>query len=137
MKVVLDSYIIIDVLRPNPDYETDANKVFILIWQNKITPYICASSLTDIFYILRKVQGAEKAKETIANLITAANIIPLAESDCTNALALPMSDFEDAIIVESASKISADFIVSRDEKLIKTKTEIKVITPKQLIELIN
>jgi len=137
MKVVIDSNIIIDVLRPNPDFETDAKKVFQLIWQNKITPYICANSLTDIFYILRKVQGTEKTKETMINLMTAANILPLTENDCANALASPMDDFEDAIIAVSAYKINADYIVSRDEKFMKAATTIEVITPKQLIDKVS
>ena len=134
MKVVIDSNVVLDALRPNPDFEAEAKSVFQLIWQDKITPYMCANSLTDIFYVLQKVQGAEKTKITIANLITAVKIVPLTESDCTDALALPMNDFEDAIIAVCARKISADYIVSRDEKFIKAGTEVEVITPKQLME---
>ena len=137
MKVVIDNNVVIDVLRPNPEFELDAKKVFQLIWQDKISPYLCANSLTDIFFILQKVQGAEKAKAAIANLITAINIIPLTESDCTEALALPMNDFEDAVIAVCAQKINADYIVSRDEKFIKARNSVKIITPKQLIERVQ
>jgi len=84
-----------------------------------------------------KRTGAENAKETISNLITALNIIPLTESDCKSALELPVKDFEDAIIAVCARKIDADFIVSRDECLIKAKTEVKVVSPKQLIDVVN
>ncbi|MCL1916793.1 MAG: PIN domain-containing protein [Peptococcaceae bacterium] len=136
MKVMIDSNIAIDALRPNPDFETDARKVFRLIWEEKITPYMCANSLTDIFYILQKVQGAEKTKDTLRNLITAINIAPLTENDCADALILPMTDFEDAIIAVCAQKINADYIVSRDEKFIKAGTEVEVITPKHLINMI-
>jgi len=134
MKVVIDSNVAIDALRPNPDFETDAKRVFQLIWQDKIVPYMCANSLTDIFYIIRKVQGAEKAKATVTNLIAAMNITPLTVDECADALALPINDFEDAIIAVCAKKINADCIVSRDEKFINAGTEIEVVTPKQLIE---
>ena len=137
MKVVIDTNLVIDALKPNPDFEADAKKIFHLIWQDKITPYICANSLTDIFYILKKVQGAGKTKITIANLITATNILPLTENDCANALALPINDFEDAIIAVCAHKINADYIVSRDEKFIKAETEVNVVTTRQLIEKIS
>ncbi|MCL1819935.1 MAG: PIN domain-containing protein [Oscillospiraceae bacterium] len=133
MKVVIDNNVIIDALKPNPDFEADAKRVFQLIWHNKITPYMCANSLTDIFYIFQKLQGAEKAKSIISNLITAINIIPLTETDCSKALALPMNDFEDAIISVCAEKINADFIVSRDEKFIKAENAVEVITPSQLL----
>lgn len=137
MKVMLDNNVVIDALRPNPDFEADAKKVFHLIWQDKLTPYLCVNSLTDIFYILQKVQGAEKAKGTIANLITAVNIVPLTVSDCTDALALPMNDFEDALIAVCAQKVNADNIVSRDKKFINAGTVVKVITPGQLIGKMN
>ena len=132
MIVMIDNNIVIDALKPNPDFEADAKRVFRLIWQDKITPYMCANSLTDIFYILQKVQGAEKTKKTIANLMTVMNIVPLTGNDCTDALALPMNDFEDAIIAICAQKINADYIISRDEKFIKSSTKIKILTPKQL-----
>lgn len=134
MKVMLDNNIVLDALRPNPEFETDAKKIFYLIWQDKITPYMCANSLTDIFYILKKVQGAEKAKDTIGNLMTAVNIVPITAEDCQNALALPMNDFEDALIAVCAEKSGSDHIVSRDRKFISAGTAVKVITPSQLLE---
>ena len=137
MRIVIDSNIVIDALKPNPDFETDAKRVFQLIWQNKITPYLSVNSLTDIFYVLQKIQGAEKTKRTITNLMTAINIAPLTENDCTDALALPMNDFEDAIIVICAQKICADYILSRDEKFIKVSTRVEVITPSQLFAKIR
>lgn len=134
MKVMIDNNIVLDALRPNPEFESDAKQIFYLIWQDKITPYLCANSLTDIFYILKKVQGAEKAKETIANLMTAVNIVPITEEDCRKALALPMNDFEDALIAVCAEKSGSDCIVSRDRKFIGSETAVKVITPRQLLE---
>lgn len=136
MKIIIDNNVVIDALRPNPEFETDAKKIFRMIGEEKITPYLCANSLTDIFYILKKVQGVKKAKESIANIMIAFNIVALDPADCADALSLPMNDFEDAIIAVCAQKISADFIVSRDEDFIKAKTAVKVITPGQLIKKI-
>ena len=132
MKVVIDTNIAIDALKPNSDFEADARRVFQLIWQGKIVPYMCVNSLTDIFYVLRKVQGAGKAKRTIANLLAAIDIITLAKNDCADALALQMNDFEDAIIAVCAEKIEADYIISRNEKFLKADTAVEVITPSQL-----
>jgi predicted nucleic acid-binding protein len=50
------------------------------------------------------------------------------------ALAMPMNDFEDAIIAVCAQKVNADCIVSRDEKFIKAYTEVAVIKPEQLLK---
>jgi len=137
MRVVIDTNIVIDALKPNPNFEADAKLVFQLIWQEKITPFMCVNSLADIFYILQKVQGSEKTKITIANLMTVMNIAPLTENDCMDALALPMNDFEDAIIAICAQNINADHILSRDEKFIKASTKVEVITPNQLFAKIK
>lgn len=134
MKIMLDNNIVIDALRPNPEFESDAKQIFYMIWQDKIVPYLCANSLTDIFYILQKVQGAEKAKNSIANLMVAINIVPLTGDDCAEALALPMNDFEDAVIAVCAEKVGADCIVSRDKGFINAGTAVEIVTPKQLTE---
>lgn len=136
MKVMLDNNIVLDALRPNPEFEAEAKQIFYLIWQDKITPYMCANSLTDIFYILKKVQGADKAKDTLGNLMTAVNIVSVTAEDCRNALALPMNDFEDALIAVCAEKTGVDNIVSRDRKFIGAGTAVEVVAPSQLIEKI-
>jgi len=137
VRVVLDTNIIIDALRPNTEFESDAKKIFLLIWQGKIEPFICANSLTDIFYVLRKTQSAEKSKEAIGHLIKIVNILTISESECSRALALPMSDFEDALIAVCALNIKADCIVSRDTGFINAKVATPVITPQQLITRID
>ena len=133
MKVMIDNNVVIDALKPNPGFETVAKGVFQLVWQDKITPYLCANSLTDIFYILQKLQGAVKTKTTIAKLITVMNIVSLTVRDCTDALSLPLNDFEDAVIAVCAQKAGADCIVSRDEKFLKAESPVAVITPDQLL----
>lgn len=64
------------------------------------------------------------------------NIVPLDVSDCTEALALSMNDFEDALIAVCAQKVNADHIVSRDKDFIYAKTNIPIITPSELIKKI-
>jgi predicted nucleic acid-binding protein len=124
---------VIDALNPNPQFEADALAVLRLASQNKINGYICANSLTDIFYVVRKTHGAEFAKEKLKSLLKFVHTIPLTEEDCLNALELPMNDFEDALVAVCASKIKAAYVLSRDEKFIKTATDVKVVTPKQLL----
>ena len=135
-RVLIDNNVAIDALKPNESFEAEAKNVFKLIWHEIIDPYMCANSLTDIFYVLQKVQGSSNAKASIANLMTVMNIIPLSEKDCSDALALPFEDFEDAIIAVCAEKAGVDYIVSRDNEFIKAKTAVEVITPGQLLEII-
>jgi predicted nucleic acid-binding protein len=139
MKVVIDNNVAIDALKPRQPFDTEAKAVFRLFGEEKFEPYVTANSLTDIFYVLRRGNDANaaKAKSVVANLMSVVNVIPLTESDCADALALPMNDFEDAVVAVCAEKIKADCIVSRDEKFIGAKTAVAVISPAQLIERLN
>jgi predicted nucleic acid-binding protein len=137
IKVVFDNNVVIDALKPNPEFETEAKKVFKAIGNGKISAYLCANSLTDIFYILKKVQGSEGAKNSLSNLMAVFSIIPLTESDCAEALSSPIKDFEDAVIAACTRKTAANCIVSRDKVFIKAQTPVEVITPKQLLEKID
>ena len=139
MKVVIDNNVAIDALKPRQPFDTEAKAVFRAFGEEKFEPYVTANSLTDIFYVLRRGNetNAAKAKAVLANLVGVVNVISLTETDCSDALALPMNDFEDAVISVCAKKVNADYIVSRDEKFIKAETEIEVITPKQLIDIIK
>ena len=134
MKVVVDNNVIIDALKPNPQFETNAQQILQLASVKKIDGYVCANSLTDIFCVLRKAHGADKAKIMIQKLLLILDVIGIDPVDCADALSLSMNDFEDAIIAVCAQKIGADRIVSRDERFINAEMSIKVVTPEQLLE---
>lgn len=138
MKVVIDNNVVIDALKPRQPFDTEAKDVFRAFGKEQFEPYVTVNSLTDIFYVLRHGNDvhAKKAKAVIANLVSVVNVIPLTESDCSDALELPMDDFGDAVVTVCAKKIDADYIVSRDEKFINADTKVQVITPKQLLSVL-
>lgn len=134
IKVVIDNNVIIDALSPNPQFESEAQQILRYASAEIIDGFINANSLTDIFYVLRKKHGADKAKIMLQKLTVILNIIGIDPIDCIDALSLPMNDFEDALIAVCAQKIKADYIVTRDEKFLKENTAVKIITPKQFIK---
>jgi predicted nucleic acid-binding protein len=128
MKVVIDNNVTIDALKPREPFDAEAKAVFRAFGEEKFEPYVTANSLTDIFYVLRRGNDANaaKAKSVVANLVSIVNVIPLTEADCSDALAMSMNDFEDAVVAICAKKVCADCIVSRDEKFIKAGTSVEV-----------
>lgn len=133
MRVVVDNNVIIDALKPNPQFEAEAQRILQLASVKEIDGFVNANSLTDIFYVLRKAHGADKAKAMLRKLLLLLDVIGLDPDDCMNALEFPMSDFEDAVVAVCAEKVKADFIVTRDENFIKANTTVKAVTPKQLL----
>ena len=47
-------------------------------------------------------------------------------------MSIPIEDFEDALVSSCAKKAEADDIISRDDKLLREKSPVKVIEPKAL-----
>ncbi|MDR0916300.1 MAG: PIN domain-containing protein [Oscillospiraceae bacterium] len=138
MRVVIDNNIIVDALKPNTEFQAEAQMILRFAAEKKIDGYVSASSLTDIFYVLRKEHNAEKTKEMIRTLMSFTDTIPLTASDCTDALDLPMNDFEDAVVAICAAKIGADYIVSRDEAFATSAAAVvKVIKPDALLPMVG
>lgn len=134
MKVVIDNNMIIDALKPNPQFEAAAQQILRLASLKSIDGFVSANSLTDIFYVLSKEHGADKAKVMTQKLLLILNVIGIDPIDCIDALSLSMNDFEDAMVAVCAKKVKADFIVTRDERFINEDTEVRTVSPEQLIE---
>jgi len=139
MRIVIDNNIIIDaLLERKPFFDLSAQVMTACADANK--GYVTANSLTDIFYILKKSIGAARAKLAIRKLMELFVTISINEEDCTNALSLPMNDFEDALVAICAKKVEADYIVTRYDEfllhnaLVPTINPCKTISPGKLME---
>jgi predicted nucleic acid-binding protein len=134
VKVVFDSNIVIDALEPRPPFDTAAKKLLRDVLERKISGFVTANCLTDIFYVLSRKAGVAKTKTVIANIAELLEILPVTAIECKKALALPMDDFEDALVAVCAKEIMADYIVTRDESFIKAGSPVALITPDELLK---
>jgi predicted nucleic acid-binding protein len=94
-----------------------SNKVFLSLSQEDRYGFLAASSITDVYYLLRKsTQDIEKAKSIVFKLLTHIDVIDVNRADCDTALASNMGDFEDAVLAHSANRHGMDVIVTRNAK---------------------
>jgi predicted nucleic acid-binding protein len=115
MNVLFDTNVILDVLLGRLQY-ADSRKVFNLIEQRVFTGYITASSITDIFYLVRKeIKNIDIVYQTMEDLAGIFSIAQVAESTITSALALHWKDFEDAVQYMTASERKFDCIITRNK----------------------
>jgi len=113
-KVILDTNIVIDIALERKPFNSDALKVFAGIKNNKIRAFVTATSITDIFYVLRKTLGS---KETIRYLKSLLNIVGILDTDSIiifEALDSDWNDFEDAVQGYSALYNNIDCIITRN-----------------------
>lgn len=135
MKVLIDTNVILDALASREPFRAEAETIFALAAAKSVDAEISASSLTDIFYILRKAtHDAALTRNAIGKLITLFGIQDVTQADCINAIASPMPDFEDAMLAACADRRGVDYIVSRNTKDFES-SPVPVVTPQQFITM--
>ena len=133
MRVLLDTNVIVDNLSLREPYAKDAKAIFHLIATNRITGYGNTSSITEIYYILRKTFNDIDSRSKVRTLITLFQTIEVTKADCLVALDSLVPDFEDALVEVCADKESLDFIVTRDDEFLKLP---KAISPNEFLRSI-
>lgn len=133
MKILIDTNVILDVLCNRPDFVEDSSKVWKYCETGKIEGYISALSVPNIVYILRKELTPQKTQEIISQIMMVFNVIDLKSADLKNAAKMLTSDFEDAIQMCCASRIKADYIVTRNIRDFKN-SKISALKPTEFLE---
>lgn len=131
MKVLIDTNVILDVLCNRKMFVEDSLKIFKLSETKQIDGYISALSIANIIYKMRKEVSNMNIKKIIDMLSHIFNIIELNEQDLMEACNLQFNDYEDGIHCNQASKILADYIITRNIKDYKNSV-IKPISPSEL-----
>ncbi|MBR6744231.1 MAG: PIN domain-containing protein [Clostridia bacterium] len=135
MKVLIDTNVILDVLCNRKDFVDDALKLFKYCETNQISGCISALSIPNIVYIMRKELNAERIKEILMTLTSLFTVVDLRESDLMKAANLDFADYEDALQSVCASRVKANYIVTRNIKDFKNSV-VPALKPSELFERI-
>lgn len=137
MRVLIDTCIIIDALQDRQGFAENAQKIFLLAANRKFMGYVTAKSVTDIYYIMHRHFHDDKQTRNVLNkLLIIFGIMDTSGEDCRQALLSKVSDFEDAVMIETAKHFDADCIVTRNIKDY-AKADVKVYTPEEFIECVR
>ncbi|MCA9997344.1 MAG: PIN domain-containing protein [Anaerolineales bacterium] len=98
----------------------------------KINGYVTATSLTDLFYILRKRTNQQQAWESVQKVFRSFTICEVNETILEYALQLSGSDFEDNVQIACAYAYELGGIVTRDETGF-VRSKIPVFKPGELL----
>ena len=135
MKVLIDTNIILDVLCKRPDFYEDSAKIFKLCEVKKISGVISALSIPNIMYILRKELDADKTREILDSLMLIFSVADLKADNLKKAADMRFKDYEDAIQSAYATRIKANYIVTRNIKDF-SESKVTAIKPAELLDRI-
>ena len=134
MKIVfVDTNVILDVLLQNDIFFKDSLEIFHLAETGDIQAYVSASSLTDIFYIVRKHLTITTARSALSALLTIFHVVGIDGDDLKSAFKMPIPDIEDALQLWCAHKIHADALITRDTQGFP-HSKIVVLSPVNFLE---
>jgi predicted nucleic acid-binding protein len=128
MRVLIDTNVVIDFLQEREPFAENAARLFERIDAGEIEGFIAATTITNIYYIVRKAAGAIVAQDAISQVLTDLNICVVDRNVLEQAIALNFRDFEDAVQYVCGVVYSVDVIVTRDASGF-VGVEIPVMSP--------
>ncbi|MGI8503124.1 MAG: type II toxin-antitoxin system VapC family toxin [Hassallia sp.] len=131
MRILIDTNVVLDFLQEREPFVQDAAKLFEKIDAGEIEGFIAATTITNIYYIVRKAAGIVAAQDAITQILTDLYICPVDRSVIEQAIALNFRDFEDAVQYACAIAHGLDVIVTRDVSGF-VSGEIPVVSPGEL-----
>ena len=136
MRVLIDTCVIIDALQSREPFCKDAQEIFLLAANRKIDAFITAKSVTDIYYLMHRITHSDKdTREVLSRLFKLFDLADTVGTDCKYALSSEVSDYEDAVMIETAARTQMQAIVTRNTKDY-SKSVVPVLTPDALIQKI-
>ena len=137
MKIMCDTNIILDVLLERQPFVEDSYKVLSLCEEHRLEGFVSASSVTDIYYLVRKyTHSTELAYQAVGKILEIVKVCSVTNSDVLTAYQRKAKDFEDCLVVTCAKSIRCDAIVTRNKKDFE-EFGICLLTPSELLQQIS
>jgi predicted nucleic acid-binding protein len=136
MNYLVDTNVVLDIALERYTFVEDASVVFRMNENRYIELYISASSITDLYFTIKKAKGHKIALSFLQDLIQVCCIAKVDESIIREAIKSGIKDFEDAVQVATAKGLHADGIITGNIKDF-SKSGLKIFTPKEFASKYN
>lgn len=136
MKILFDTNVILDVMLLREPYLKSSALLVAEIERKNLEGFLCSTTVTTIHYLVEKVKGKKAALAQIENLLKIFDVTQVDKLCLESALKSKLTDFEDAVLNESASRAGLDGIVTRNEKDFK-QSKLTIYNPEELLKIIN
>ena len=133
-KLLIDTNVLLDISINRELFINDAIKFFRITKDNNSVCYITSNTITDIYYISKKVIGHSNSISFLISILKIVELINIDKTIIINALESGFSDFEDAIQYFSATESKIDYIITRNKKDFKN-SKIPILTPKEYCDI--
>jgi predicted nucleic acid-binding protein len=135
MKVLLDANVVLDVLLDRPPHFAASAAVWSAVEAGTAEGLLSAHAVTTIHYLIRKEQGAAKARQTLTAILRVFGVAMVDERVILEALEMHSPDFEDSVTAAAAGLAGCDLIVTRDPKGFR-ESPVRALAPEAAVHLL-
>ena len=137
MKVLIDTNIMLDGILEREPFVSDALALFEAIELERVQGFVTATTLTNIFYIVRKqTKSIDKAREAVIQTLELMEVSAVNRLILQAALASNLRDFEDAVQLACALGDRLDAIITRDPHDF-ADSSLPILSVRELLNQIN
>ncbi|MHC4874095.1 MAG: type II toxin-antitoxin system VapC family toxin [Planctomycetota bacterium] len=136
MNILFDINVILDALLDREPYGKDAAWLINAVEESTINGFLSADSVTTLYYLIQKVKDKKYARKHINLLLELFEIAPINRSILQEAIEIDFSDYEDAVVYQSAFFSNCDGIVTSNVKDYK-KSKISIYSPNELLNAVK
>lgn len=136
MNALFDTNIILDVLLDRKPFSAVASTLFAYVEYRKIRGFLCATTVTTVYYLSAKTIGICQTNDEIRKLLQLFSIAAVDDLVLKQAIDRGFTDFEDAVLHESAYCAGLDAIVTRNVTDFK-QSLIPVYTPTEFADILR
>ena len=115
MKILIDTNVILDIVLERQPFVKSAAQLLETAQQADIILYVTATTITDLYYIVRRAKGRAIALDLIGDLLQFVEIADVDKTVIEKALHSNLPDFEDAVQASAAKKQAIRVIITRNE----------------------
>jgi len=137
MRALIDTCVVIDALQSREPFCREAQAIFLAVANRQFTGFLTAKSATDIYYLTYRHTHSDKETRIVLNkLFGLFELLDTAGMDCRKAVSSDISDYEDAVMVESALRAGIDCIITRNIKDY-VNAPVPIYTPADFLQRIK
>jgi predicted nucleic acid-binding protein len=134
MVALIDTNVVLDYAEEREDFVEVAEKIFMQMRQGTFAGFVSASSVTDIYYFLRKrYKDSVTAISLLKTLLNVLDVLTVDRHMIDVAIDSGMEDFEDAVQAAAAQDFGIDIVVTRDKTGFSNST-LQVYSPEEFLE---
>ncbi len=130
--MLLDSDVLIDVALDRRPHSDMASEILDRLERGYRKAFIAWHSVSSFYYMVAPMQGEKTARDFILDLTRFVEVAETGTEAIRYAAALPMTDFEDAMLVAAADACGARYIVTRNMKHFR-RSPIPAISPEDAL----